>query len=200
MTLKVPAGNLIMENVKLQWRNFSGDAKPYNDAGKRNICIMIDQEQADALAELGWPIKYAKPLEEGGPLRPFIKADVKYTPRSQPNIKMITSRGMQTLDADSVFALDYVGMANVDLSIRAFNWEFGGKEGVKAMLNSLYMTIREDELDLKYADVPEIDAAGNLLAIESSAGPKNQTPFNGEIEDMGEVPDPESQYALEQGF
>jgi hypothetical protein len=198
MTLKVPAGNLVMENAKIQWRNFSGDAKPFNDAGKRNICIMIEQDQADALEAMGWPIKYAKALEEGGPLRPFIKADIKYTPRSQPKIKMITSRGMQTMDADSVFALDYVGIEKVDLVIRPFKWDFGGKEGVKAMLNSLYMTIREDELDRKYADVPEIDAAGNLLAIESSQ--KNQSPFDGEIEDMGEIPDPESQYALEQGF
>lgn len=198
MTLKVPSGNLMLENAKIQWRNFSGDAKPFNDAGKRNICIMLDPDQAEALEAEGWPIKYAKPLEEGGPVRPFIKADIKYTERSQPKIKMITSRGMQTMDADTVFALDYVGMANVDLVIRPFKWEFGGKEGVKAMLNSLYMTIREDELDRKYADVPEIDASGNLLAIESSQ--QYQNPFGGGLEDLGEVSDPESQYALEQGF
>lgn len=193
MTLKVPSENLIIENAKIQWRNFSGDAKPFNDAGKRNICIMLDVDQAEALAEMGWPIKTAKPLEEGGPLRPFIKADIKYTAKSQPKIKMITSRGMQTMDADSVFALDYVGMANVDLVIRPFKWEFGGKEGVKAMLNSLYMTIREDELDRKYADVPEIDANGNLLALESGS----QSPTGG-FEDLGEL-DGEEQYALEQG-
>lgn len=198
MTLKVPSGNLMIENATIQWRNFSGAAKPFNDEGKRNICIMLDShEQADELEKQGWPIKYAKPLEEGGPTRPFIKADIKYTERSQPIIKMINSRGIQKMDADTVFALDFVGIQKVDLVVRPYKWDFGGKEGVKAMLNSLYMTIREDALELKYADIPEIDASGRLLAIESNRGPG---PFDGEIEDMGEIEDPESQYALEQGF
>jgi hypothetical protein len=194
-TLKVPSENLLIENAKLQWRNFSGEERQFNNKGNRNFCIMLDGvEYAEELEALGWPIKYAKPVEEGGPLRPFIKVNMKYTPRSQPKLHLINSRGIKKLDEDSAFALDFVDIAKVDLEIRAFRWEFGGKEGVKAMLNSIYVTIRESFLERKYADVPEIDANGNLLAIESAV-PNDPWATPGDDDILEEAP-----LELERGF
>jgi hypothetical protein len=199
--LKVPSENLTFENARLQWRNFGGEEKTFNAKGKRNFCLMLDnQEQAEALEELGWPIKYAKPLEEDGvvvgDLRPFIKVDLKWTPRSQPRVRLINSRGMMAITEDTAFALDYTSIEKVDLTIRAFKWEWSGKEGVKAMLNSLYMTVKEDELDRKYANVPEVDMRGNPIAALTSAE-DYQNPFANQLEDMGEV---EGQREITSGF
>lgn len=194
MTVKVPSANLVIENARIQWRNFSGEQRQFNDAGKRNFCIMLDDHaQADALSEMGWPVKYAKPLEEGGDTRPFIQANLKYTPRSKPTVKMINSRGIVTLDEETVFMLDFVAVEKVDLIIRPFHYDWAGREGVKAMLNSIYITIREDELEQKYADVPEVDMNGRTLkAIESGNDPW-ATPGGDEI--LEEAP-----LELEPGF
>lgn len=201
MALKVPSEHLVFNNARIQWRNFAGEEKTFNAKGKRNFCLMLDnQEQADALEALGWPIKYAKPIEEDGVVvgdtRPFIKVDVKWTPRSQPRARMINSRGMVALDEQSAFALDYATIENVDLSIRAFKWEWSGKEGVKAMLNSIYLTVREDELDRKYANMQEVDMGGNPIYAIASAE-EYQNPFAAQLEDMGER---EPQRQLEAGF
>ncbi len=72
---------------------------------------------------------------------------------------MITSRGRTTIeDEEDCELFDYVDIKNVDLIIRPYNWDMNGKTGVKAYLQSLYITIEEDALMLKYQDVPQIGA------------------------------------------
>jgi len=76
-----------------------------------------------------------------------------------PKIIMITSGGKTVLNSETVNALDYAEIQNVDLIIRPYNWTSqpgtkNEKTGVKAYLKSLYITIVEDEFESKYRDVP----------------------------------------------
>jgi hypothetical protein len=49
--------------------------------------------------------------------------------------------------------LDWVDIINVDLIVRPYAWTVNQKSGVKAYLQSLYVTIEEDPLEIKYSDL-----------------------------------------------
>ena len=53
----------------------------------------------------------------------------------------------------------------MDLILNPYEWAVNGKTGVKAYLKSIFVTIQEDELERKYADVPEIDFGGAPMQI-----------------------------------
>lgn len=194
MTIKVPSEDIFVENAKITYRNFAGNEGEYNVKGARNFAVEIATlEEAEALEEAGWKVKYSKVREDGGEARfpAYMPVHVKYHPNlAPPRIKMITSRGQNTLLEDDIDVLDFMDIAKSDMRLRPFHWkQKSGAEGVKNMLVSIYVTIREDELELKYADIPE--------AVEPTLRPREIDAGDDVWEDLGEV---NEQKALEKGF
>jgi hypothetical protein len=180
--------NVLIENARIIFKNFEGREGQYNREGDRNFSVVIPEEQAKQMQADGWNIKHRPPREEGDDDLYHIPVSVNFSKGRPPRVVIITSKGRTSLDEESVGVLDFADMRTVDLTLNPYQWAVNGNTGVKAYLKSIFVTINEDPLELKYADVPEIDLRGRPLEIAAEA---HQEPDNDEIvigED-GEVED-----------
>lgn len=149
-------GTVLMEGVRIIFRNFAGKEGQYNREGDRNFGVILPENVAEAMAADGWNVKWLKPREddEDETQTPWLSVSVNFKGRP-PRIVMITSRGRTNLDEGSIEMLDWADITNVDLIVRPYHWEVSGKSGIKAYLQSLYVTIEEDDLEKKYADLDQ---------------------------------------------
>lgn len=140
----------MVEGARILFRNFTGKAGQYNREGDRNFAVVLDSEDAAQLERDGWNVKYLAPRDEGDIPTPYIPVTVKYA-HKPPRIVMITSTGRKTVTEEMVSALDGMDFANVDLLCTGYEWDINGKQGITAYLQSMFVTIEEDELERKYA-------------------------------------------------
>lgn len=152
--------NLVIENAKIGFRNFSGKEGKFNPAGRRNFCVFLEKELGEQLEKDGWNIRWLEPRDINEDRQPYLQVAVSYD-NIPPKIVLVSSHGKTQLDEASVNLLDWAEITNVDLIIRPYNWNVNGKEGVKAYVKSMYVTIAEDNFEDKYFDVP--DSAINTM-------------------------------------
>lgn len=134
------------------FRNFAGKPGKYNRAGgSRSFCVAIDDPDfAQQLIDEGWNVRIRTAREEGDPPSYYIQVAVRFE-NYPPNIYMLTRRNRVRLDEDSVKNLDYAEIVEADVIISPSNWEVNGNTGIKAYLDTMYVTIEEDEFAEKYA-------------------------------------------------
>lgn len=144
---------VVIENATIIFRNFSGKEGMYNREGDRNFAVLLDEKTASDMSRDGWNIKMLKAREEDSEEQPYLQVSLNFKSRP-PRVIKITTRNRMELDEDMVEILDWVDIQNVDLIVRPYEWAVNGKTGIKAYLKSIYVTVEEDELELKYSEVP----------------------------------------------
>lgn len=148
-----------IEEARIIFRNFTGKETAYNREGDRNFGVILDPKLADAMLNDGWNVKTLKPREEDEEPEetPWISVAVNFDKGRPPKIMLVTQGGLKRtpLDAQTVEQLDWADIINVDLIIRPYTWEVNGRTGIKAYVQTMFVTIEEDALEAKYARIDE---------------------------------------------
>ena len=155
--------NIVVENARIGFRNFSGKEGKFNPAGRRNFCVFLDYDVAKNLEKIGWNIRWLTPRNEDDDEQGYLQVAVSFG-QIPPKVFLVTRKGKKPLNEDTISLLDWAELSNVDLIIRPYCWEGNGRVGVKAYLKSGYFTIAEDEFAEKYANCP--DSAADSYAGE----------------------------------
>lgn len=146
--------NITIEDCRIAFRNFAGNEDKFNPAGSRNFALLLDEKQAQEMAELGWNVKYLKPRDDEPVGQAFIKVSVSYKNRP-PKIIMVTSRGKTYLDEETINSLDWVDIEQADITLNPYEWDVNGMAGVKAYVQTLVVKPVEDYLEMKWDRIIE---------------------------------------------
>lgn len=145
-----------MEDVTIlpgAWRNFAGKETLYNREGDRNFAVLLPPDVASAMLADGWNIKQTKG-DEDEPGEPYLQVAVSYKGRP-PEIYVISSKGRRHITEENVEILDWANYDVADIIVSPYEWKVQDKTGIKAYLHKMFVTIKEDALDLKYAHLDE---------------------------------------------
>ena len=149
--------NLILEGVKVIFKNFKGEERKFNRAGARNFYAVLSVKQAEKLEDEGWSIRWLEPRNDGDERRPIIKISINYNNTNRkPKIIMVTGKGKTAvkteLDEEAIEALDSAEIDTADIVARPYEWNVRGSSGVSAYLSTGYFNVIEDEFYKKYYD------------------------------------------------
>lgn len=167
--------NIVVDDARIAFRNFSGKEGQYNQAGNRNFSVFIDdQELARNLKDEGWNIRWLKPKSVEDDDQAFLQVKVGFG-QYPPKIVLISNNKKSLLDEETVGLLDWAEIERVDLMIRPYSYTVSGKSGVKAYLKSMYITLVNDEFEKRYELIPDsaqdaIGGCGNCETCDSHCG------------------------------
>lgn len=150
-----------VDGRNIRFRNFEGKAGKFNVEGDRNFCLLLDPDLADNMHRDGFNIRYLNPKSEDDEPIPYLPVKVQFGKGRPPKIVQVTKHGKTELDEDSVRNLDWAEIEKADIAINPYEYHVNGRDGIKAYLKTMYVTIVEDDFEDKYYDVP--DSAANIV-------------------------------------
>lgn len=158
----------MLEDVRFLYRNFSGRQTHYNMEGARNTNVILNDQQAEELASCGFNVKSKPPTDEYETPLHTLKLNLGYKGNQPPRVYLIADRGDEPsvrteLSEQDVSLLDYVTVLKVDVSFNEYTNPKVPNAMKSAYVRALYVTIQEDPLDRKYADVTTRGALESVL-------------------------------------
>ena len=150
---------LVIMGAEMFHLNFRGLERGKNRAGDRNFSVYINPDDAEAMANDGWNVKYQINKTDPNDQKPFIDVAVSY--RYIPPKIYIRNDGAQNetlLDEESIGVIDTAEIVSADVRINPRFWKNdSGETRIKAYLDELHVIIYFDEMDAKYRVLGEDD-------------------------------------------
>lgn len=138
---------------QIAYSNFSGRPTQFNpNGGVRTVTFVIPNDIAEQLKEDGWNIREQAINEDE--VRYLLEAKLTFRTREgkprDPKIFIVRNDGLMHVTEETVDTLDRADILNIDAVIGPSYWEWGGRKGIAAYVNSMYVTIKENPIDEKY--------------------------------------------------
>lgn len=168
--------NLKIENARIDYKDFAGKRDRYHP-GRRTFSVELDEADANILEADGWNIRHRPSKEHPDEIIHTLPVEARFD-NFPPRVVMIgeTSKRVTFLDENTIGQLDAAVIKNFDLLINPSKWTAAGKTGIKAYLKTAYVTIEENDLDLKYAALLE-DVMQNGACHSQSDSDDENVPF-----------------------
>lgn len=144
---------VLVEDAQIIWRNFAGSETMYNREGDRNFHVKLPEDVAQKMLADGWNVKFREPKDEDEEGEGFWHIQVAVSFKNfPPKVVLIAGKRRTFLDDSTVEVLDFSEILMVDLIFNSYAWTMAsGKTGIKAYLKTMFVTIRQDALEEKYA-------------------------------------------------
>ena len=147
---------MVHENERLEhayiprgtFRNFSGAVSEFNKAGVRKFSILLPDEVAQEMEEIGWYIRHRPSRNEEDGTMNILDIEASYDTKDgrfqPPIVKVISWDGAETLlKEETIGVLDHMDIEDATVEIRPYNWEVNGKSGCKAYLQQMDVYARK---------------------------------------------------------
>ena len=142
--------DIVLENARIMFRNFSGEADKFTREGDRSFCVVIeDPELAATLANDGWNVRVLKPRDLDDEPTHYLQVKVSFK-GYPPKVYLVTNSRKEELDEETINILDNCDILSSDMVIRPYSYEVGGRSGISAYLKELWVTIEETPFAHKY--------------------------------------------------
>lgn len=153
-----PRGILQINDAKIKWINFAGEAKHYYKKGEYGFTLIIpDQETADVLINdlnkygVGWNVKIKK-SEDDGQMYINLKVKVNFDGYRPPDIYLDVNGRRTKLDQESAAIIDDIDISSVDLDIAPSDGEGTFGPYRTAYLRSIWVYQEVDRFADRFAD------------------------------------------------
>lgn len=142
----------VIRNVEMIYPNFEGRKGIYNDSGKRNFKIVLDDDTAKMLKDNGWTsVTYKQSKNDPDVGRWEMKVNVRFD-KFPPRIVLTNSSGHRFLNEENAGLIDHLKFEKIDIRLSPYNYfdRRTNEPCCSAYLEAFYGTIFEDELDKEY--------------------------------------------------
>lgn len=147
-----PRGILQIDDARIVYRNFAGEASAYNREGDRNFAVVIEtEEQAEALKAEGWNVKSKPSRSDPDDIFRFLPVKIKFNDRG-PAVYMAMGDKEIKLTEENIKLLDKMDISRVDLDVRPYDWEVNRKTGRSAYLSAMRVTCNISRFELAHME------------------------------------------------